>query len=530
MEAILNYLYEHCIEDESCIRSYKENLYFSFANFNVIICYSGIEEELLEGAFRLSEVDFTLFQSEHLKEVRIESTVSLDSIEDGVEKSLSWQMYFLLQKIGGQFGQDSIAYYNIGTLCVDDGGGGCAELYEYGYQIKIAEQYRQNLDFYRFLMTGIKWGEDDCDIPDFYGRFVLKDNSDVKILPSNTKLRRLGYFKLLLKMLEERPVPFSQLNQRFERYCQEYNEALEGYKNSKGNVVVTKTGNSAKPYTEMALNLGLIHHAAGICEVGKFGKVYNILKERTIEDNPFALSKYDVVFFLELLLKEDFCFLFVILEEAYINPNPSYTGLRGKFKELLLERINSMMSEVEKGNMAKILKLKLVAQRIKEWKKPEVYMEHVLMPRLNWLYDLNLINLKDNLSYDLSESGTRLFRHLVIWNDLGGRKIVSSIVFLNKYYLKMVNSVFAFNKPFKGAETFGNIQMHLDESFRLFRTLAPNRVTFSLFASYTKLMMFWHDEGCCDTEDLKEVFEQRQLPGYIYKYQEHYKDGYIERK
>lgn len=530
MEAILNYLYENCIEEESCIRLYNEDLYFSFAHFNVVVCYSGIEEELFEDAFRLSEVDFSLFRPEHLKEVRIESTVSLDSIEEGVKKSVSCQMYLLLQKIEGRFGPDSIVCYNIGTLCVDDGGGMCPELSEYGYRIKIAEPYRQDLDFYHFLMAEIEWRGDDFDIPDFYGKSVLKDNSDVKILPSNTKLRRLGYFKLLLKMLEERPVPFSQLNQRFERYCQEYNEALEGYKNTKGNVVVTKTGNSAKPYTEMALNLGLIHHAAGIGEVGKFGKVYNILKEKTTVDNPFVLSKYDVVFFLEILLKEDFYFLFVILEEAFINPGPSYNSLRVKFKELLLERINSMIAEGEKGNMAKMLKLKAVAQRIKEWKKPEVYMEHVLMPRLNWLYDLDLINLKDDLSYDLSESGKRLFRHLVIWNDLAARKIVSPVAFLDKYYLKMVNSVFAFDKPFKGPETLGKIQVHLDESFRLFRTLAPNRVTFSLFASYTKLMMFWQEEGCWDTEDLKEVFEQRRLPGYIYKYQEHYKDGYIERK
>ena len=184
-------------------------------------------------------------------------------------------------------------------------------------------------------------------IPKFYNsKKELKDSFELNILNSNTKIRRLGYLKILLKMFDEQTkIPVAKMNTKFEKYCQDYEDSRKAHKNTKGNVIVTKTGNSANPYIELALSLGLIHKAAGIYQIGKTGKVYNVLKNKidNTNENPFEFSQFDTTFFLELLLKEDYWFLYAILEQAEITPNITYKTLKKDFKQILLKQISQFI-------------------------------------------------------------------------------------------------------------------------------------------------------------------------------------------
>jgi hypothetical protein len=47
--------------------------------------------------------------------------------------------------------------------------------------------------------------------------------------------------------------------------------------------------------------------------------------------------------------------------------------------------------------------------------------------------------------------------------------------------------------------------------------------------SYTKQMLFWNSAEIVDTDDIRKYFESIQISDYIFKYQEHYKDGYIQK-
>ena len=95
--------------------------------------------------------------------------------------------------------------------------------------------------------------------------------------------------------------------------------------------------------------------------------------------------------------------------------------------------------------------------------------------------------------------------------------------------MKVINDIFKSEKNEYSNEVSEEFLICLEESFVLFRTLAPNRITFSLFANFSKHIMFWKYFKTIDTEDIKKIFENKQLPEYIYKYQEHYKDGYIQK-
>ncbi|MCL2313277.1 MAG: hypothetical protein FWC41_12535 [Firmicutes bacterium] len=547
MREIFEYLYKKC--DWLKITNDRISFCFGIYSFQYDVVFEFLEcidldDDMLDkfnDNLPIEELDFSLFSNNLVECVLLRGYTNIEE-EDGEdgdkghyenENSITYFSFQTLKKINKNY-PNAILDYNIGSLYIEDSceGLGCPDnSWDYGFEIQINKKYCENIEFYSSVIE-IDKNLPDLSIPKFYNtKKELKHTFEINTLNSNTKTRRLGYLKILLKMLSEQKVPISKINSKFEKYCQDYNQYLEVHKNKKGNVIITKTGNSANPYIELAVSLGLIHKSAGGYEVGKIGKVYNILKDK-IDDqniNPFVLSNFDTTFFLELLLKEDYWFLYAIMEQAAINPTISYSKLRKEFKQILLKQIGQFIDEAQIDNKEKVIPLKIVERRINEWKKSEVYMEHVLMPRLNWLYDMELIELRDDLSFSFTEIGERLFYNLSVWNDIALNQIVSPNAYIDNYFMKIINFAFDLQKQKYTKKANDEFVKCLEDSFVLFKTLAPNRITFSLFANYTKQMLFWKYSEIIDTENIKNIFEKKQQPDYIYKYQEHYKDGYIQK-
>lgn len=543
MRTVFEYLAANCFGVDSIFRVQQQDLWFDLKNIQIIVQFSDLNNENFEESFiDISEIDFALLETLQIDRIFIQKSNSLyeDMEEDKMKEylenyePLTYQMYKVVEKLKHIF-PDSITDFSIKPFCVDDCGSefGCPAVWNYGFQLNINESYWADYKFFEYIVNHIDVELSNLQIPSFYRTEKnIKDSFELKILNSNTKNRRLGYLKIMIKMFNEQSkIPISKINLKFERYCQDYNQFLEEYKNRKGNVVVTKTGYSAKPYIELALNLGLIRKSSGVYEIGKIVKVYNLVKKEIddVDINPFVFSKFDTTFFLEILLKEDYWFLYSILEQAAITPNISYKNLKKEFKQILLNQIKQFIDEAQIENSQKVLPLKIIERRINDWKKPEVYMEHVLMPRLNWLYDLELIELKTDLSFRLTEMGSKLLFNLSIWNDIALHKLASPTAYIENYFMKMIDFIFNLQKLRYTQQADDEFLRYLENSFSLFKTLAPNRITFSLFANHTKQMLFWNNSVMVDYEDIKRAFELKRVPNYTFKYQDQYKDGYIQK-
>jgi len=543
MKTLFEYLEANCFGVNSIFRVQQQDLWFNLKNIQIIVQFSDLNNENFEESFiDISEIDFALLETLQINRIFIQKSNSLseDMEEDKMKEyldnfePLTYQMYKVVGKLRNIF-PDSITDFSIKPFCVDDCGSefGCPDIWNYGFQLNINESYWADNNFFEYIVNHIDIELSNLQIPSFYrSEKNIKDSFELKILNSNTKNRRLGYLKILIKMFNEQSkIPISKINLRFERYCQDYNHFLEEHKNRKGKVVVTKTGYSAKPYIELALNLGLIRKSSGLYEIGKIVKVYNLVKKEIddVDISPFIFSKFDTTFFLEILLKEDYWFSYAILEQAAITPNISFKNLKKEFKQILLSQIKQFIDEAQIDNSQKVLPLKIIERRINDWKKPEVYMEHVLMPRLNWLYDLELIELKTDLSFQLTETGSKLLFNLSIWNDIALHKLVSPTAYIENYFMKMIDFIFNLQKQRYTKQADDEFLRYLENSFSLFKTLAPNRITFSLFANHTKQMLFWNNSVMVDTEDIKRAFELKRVPNYTFKYQDHYKDGYIQK-
>lgn len=435
----------------------------------------------------------------------------------------------LLNLVNTKF-MDSITCSNVEPYCFDDSCSMCDDIWEYGFILTVNEIYWSNLDFFRFLDNAIK-GLSDTKVPSYYSeQDSLSDNYEINILPSNTKSRRLGYLKLILWMFEERSKqPVISIYTNFEKYVQIFSNYLLEYKNKKGLVIETKTGNSAKPYIELAENLGLIHKTVTNYELGKMGKVY--LSIKPIHDsNPFLLDDFDKAFFLEQILKNDYLYMYTIMELICRESVPSYNALKLTFQKHLLNRLLNLLSQDSKADSTKILKLKVIEQRVKAWDKPMTYLEHILMPRINWLYDLGLIEYEENNNFGFTASGKKCFLNLSVWNDLEMRLIVNPINYINKYYIKVVDNMYIYNAKPYSSELEDVLIGYLNDCFEKFKTVAPNRTTFSLTANYCKYMFCFKEKIMLDIEEIKEILATKLNKSYIYKYQAQYKDGYIQKR
>ena len=70
---------------------------------------------------------------------------------------------------------------------------------------------------------------------------------------------------------------------------------------------------------------------------------------------------------------------------------------------------------------------------------------------------------------------------------------------------------------------------HIDSSFALFKTLAPNRVTASQAVNYAKYKLYLNDKIKVGSEFILGRLSEKEQDKFIFKYQEQYQDGYIQK-
>lgn len=539
MEDVLRYLIENSTF-ESNLRGSRNELFLVFDDIEISIFFCHLNEDVYnENYLSVDELDISLLCENPIEKIIIQegSFIHNDDAKrnEYVEcyKPYSSIGYELIRAIKDQF-PNSINGFRVGSYCSDDSCSMCDDVYEYGFQIDVNEKYWACKDFYKYIIDKNSSLTQVARIPSFYNlEYEVKDSYDLKYISTNTKTRRIGYLKILLSMFVNQPqIPELKLNTRFELLCQKYEQYRLLHKNTKGNVILTKNGTSAKPYVELALKFGLLNKGGNIYRLGKIGKAYEAIASHfgLWEGNPFVLNRIDTLFWSELILREDYWFTYNILEQAVTNPTISYNILKKTFKGILLKQVDEYIDDLCTSNSSTLMRLGAIKRQIAQWEKPEVYLEHILMPRLNWLYDMDYILLNSDLSYSLTQNGKRLLYNLALWNDIALHKVCSPAMWLDMYYLKMMNIVYELSFGLYCDLSITNyIQEYLEKDFNKFRTLAPNRITYSIFASFLKYTLFEENNIVMDNSDIRKMFESNRLSSYILKYQPQYKDGYIQK-
>lgn len=540
MEEVIKYIY-YGSEFGAIVKSNDNELWFNMDLYCIVLklssqsCLNLNNDDLPSSIGSLTIESLLNINSCDIESVTILSGKYIPSDEENMHEHCRPSTY-ITSEICRQINIDfpyAISSSKTGYYCVEESTM-CPEVWEYGSVFTIGKDYWDNIELYKHF-TQLFEKASMIGVPQFYHTSNRpKDNYEIKVLSSNTKARRLGYLKIILDMFKTYPkISIAHINIKFEEFVGNYRDFLFCYKNNKGEVIRTKTGNSAKPYIELAEQLGLIHKTLGYYTLGKDGRVYNEIRQHLTfnEQNPFLLNDFDVVFFLELLLKEDYLYLYTIITLTHEIDNISYKFLQSNFQTALLEQCRSYIEEVKSHQpFDKIQSIKNRIHRIQNWKKPDVYMEHVLMPRLNWLYDMEFICLNEDLSFYLTQKGRYLCYNLSLWNDINFKKVVSPIWFLDNFFMQMMDTILGLRGNKFTVADYPTIKNYIDNSFLLFKTLAPNRVTFSQMSKFVRNILYFKDNKLIESEDIKNLFGKLDFSEYIYKYQKQYEDGYVQKK
>ncbi len=370
---------------------------------------------------------------------------------------------------------------------------------------------------------------------EFFEQENIKNYFEGQFLNTNTKVRRLGYLKIFFKLLKEKKkIPASFINKKFEEFAIKYNPFLAEAIYNKGLIQDSK-GKSAAPYLNLLKEFDLVDTVNRLVVPSKSLRVYLELAHKFNKDeneNPFFLTEFDKVFFLELILQKDFLYTSVILELIYLNENPSVNYLVSVFQNAILNRLDDFLKQnTEQFEKRKVAQIKKMKKRIEEWEKPQIYLEHVLMPRINWLADLGLLNILNENSILLLPEGKKVLNGLFSWIDINSKFIENAEFFLKRFYPHLAGLAYRNNlgKYPDFQEIYKCIDNYIDESFLLFKTLAPNRVTSSQAFTFAKYSFYFNEKLCVTTKYLERIIQERFAEKYIYKFQQRYGDGYIQK-
>ncbi len=370
----------------------------------------------------------------------------------------------------------------------------------------------------------------------------------IEILITDAKTRRLGYFKLVAELTRKhRMIPERVFNRKFEELAEPCRRELEQYKFPSGLVKQTETGISAKPYTKLAFDLGFLNYINRVYTPGKYFKVYIQLKHE-LEDadaktgrNFFELSLFEKFFFAEELLKKDYFYFSSLLEIIFVLKTAGAGELYNMFRFYILGKISNVRALQRHAHGLSLherLVLSNLEKRIKNWKNPDVYLKRVLMPRIHWLADLSLIDIKGK-NYTITEMGEKFLEGISCLYGLRAKIFSDSASHLEKHAVHILDVLRMHsngpdNKVDIQAVEKGKIaeliRLYIDESFDHFRTLAPNRVTASQAFNYTKYKLYFKDNLKAEYSDVLEFIKKDLKEHYVVQMHPYYHDGYIQRK
>ena len=535
MEKIIKYLYNETGQRNCGIRHYN-TLVFAFEKFEISIGYTLINEvenlhfegldyvdDLLKDISNINFQHFFISFSEMMEDRGVFSQAC----------SISNSLVDLVKKLN-KIDETLVLKYEIKVEDPNDSGM-CGYYPQYIGEIEI-DYLKLDVKTLEKILHELH----SFELIQLTNSYALAIGSEKKIkntftpqfLNTNTKVRRLGYLKLFFKFIDEKKkIPQNFINKKFEEFTLQFSSQLSDLSNNKG-IIQDLSGKSAEPYISLLKEMDLITIVNRIVVPTKWLKTYLVLRDNFVDETPevFVLDKLDKIFLMEIILRKDFFYSIVILEFLCVRETCTTHEVINNFQKLLLHRIESLLNQAAYKNEKSVSQLKEIEKRIKAWKKAEVYLEHIIMPRINWYADLDIITLSDNI-ITINENGKRLLSELNSWIDIEAEYVADSSDFLKKFYPHVyAKSYFGSYGVYPEKETIHRlVDQYIDESFVLFKTLAPNRVTSSQAFTFAKYLFYFKNGFSVSENYLARIVEEVYSNKYIYKFQPRYGDGYIQK-
>ena len=259
------------------------------------------------------------------------------------------------------------------------------------------------------------------DIVDDF-RFVGGLHTTARLLPiCSGILRLIGTKQIPIELLKRVTVEWST---KLEQYDSNYYLRKGKITDTKNNV--TRATSAFEHYFQLLQAYRLIHRTGNIVSTTRTGSLLNLFSEETSQT--LHLNTKEKVFYILYILNLDADALILSLSILANYPDgASQNKVLLHFKEFLLERITAKRDYANTQATEKIRDWYLKITR--DWEKPEVYAEHLLVPRLEWMSDLGFVSISkqgSHTNYKLNTSGYEFYYALPVIEKYKLREINES--------------------------------------------------------------------------------------------------------
>lgn len=212
----------------------------------------------------------------------------------------------------------------------------------------------------------------------------------------NTQVRSLAICTQILKLISKQQLPKHLVEQKMINWSNAIYHKSEKYRSHRG-ILTDPEGRPTtafKHYYEFLNNLGLITILGDFAKLTNTGKLLTLLTIEKKEDEYYLTDK-EKIFYLYLLFMKDadgliFCLNLLHNLRPPISQSDIMNGFVDHFKDRLTTKQKLAISTVKDKLLAKYRNIDT------KWKSPKKYSEHIVIPRLEWLSDLHIIDINKN--------------------------------------------------------------------------------------------------------------------------------------
>lgn len=216
----------------------------------------------------------------------------------------------------------------------------------------------------------------------------------------HTTARILPVCSLIIKIVNTTQLPLEIIKRRVIDWSIKIEGRDTSYSKRKGKLTVLDkksnklTSSSAfEHYIDLLISLGLLHKSGNIVTVTRIGTILNSLCNQSLET--VELSPKEKLFYSNILFTLDGDALLMLMEMLNESDNgESQKSILINFKNSFSLRINAKQISANTQTLSKIREWYLKINQ--SWTKPEIYAEHLLVPRLEWLQELDIIFISKN--------------------------------------------------------------------------------------------------------------------------------------
>jgi hypothetical protein len=354
-----------------------------------------------------------------------------------------------------------------------------------------------------------------------------------RLVSPTTKVRRLGYFIALCKLLQEQhpaktylAVVLDRRAKELERPLAEYCATLHVSRRQGSRIVgAIATKDAARRYIGTAVEIGLMLPLGIECQNTKTG---HLLAAVPSTKNPFSLSMPQRLILLEALLRGDYLYLRTLVELIL---NKEDTNDYKQFRNYVLSYIDGVVKESK--NPDEIRQLRNTRKTLLSWHSPDTYYrENIRAPRLEWLLDLELLT-KWNQQVD----------YLALRS--GAEKFFSKTDFDDQWFGEEFAGVFqsCFKDKLPRVTYWGDISSaqrnvllgkYLEKAILLFRpTRGVDKISISQFLTYALCMLLTQEGLVASRKQLESALADLTRSSSRYRdvrMASHLDIGYIVRE